>query len=138
MGLIQLIYASRHHQLAVGTIRAIVEQANMVNNTRNISGFLCADHHYFLQCLEGEASTVDQLFTAIRADERHSSVTLISRHPIAKRQFHHWGMGAVLQLQTHQHLLETVCGHNEFNPYQLTNAQCLTLLDEFMHLKKLL
>ncbi|QDF65601.1 BLUF domain-containing protein [Shewanella sp. SNU WT4] len=137
MDLIQIIYASSHNQMPPNAIRAMLQQASTANQNNQISGFVCADNYYFLQAIEGDAYQVDKLFAAICNDTRHFNISLIKRRAIPQRDFAHWGMGAVLQLETHKHLLESVLPEPEFNPYQLDSLQSIALLKGFMNLKTL-
>jgi len=47
---------------------------------------------YYIQVLEGDAASVDRLFSNILKDSRHESVTVIMDFPIAQRAFPDWDM----------------------------------------------
>lgn len=71
----------------------MLDLSRMDNIPRHITGFLHRENDIYYQWLEGHADTVDDLFAKIMADTRHSDVTVLSRHEIAKRSFPGWSMG---------------------------------------------
>lgn len=129
MPISQLIYASCNQgRLSVPEIKQLVTEAASENKKREISGFMCANRQFFLQCLEGEQDTVNALFHSISADTRHSKVTLLNHHTIEQRSFPDWGMGVVTKLETHKHLLLKLNHTETFDPYQLDEKDQLPLL----------
>lgn len=69
-------------------------RASRVNNARRgLTGMLLAAEGTFFQVLEGDQATLRPLFAIIKADARHSGVTMIIQEPIAARTFGDWTMG---------------------------------------------
>jgi len=129
MPLSQLIYASSNHgQLSVSDIKQLVSDAEKENKACEISGFMCANRHFFLQCLEGKDSAIDTLFRSISADPRHSKVTLLSHQKIEQRSFPDWGMGVVTKLEKHKKLLRELNHTENFDPHQFDDNGHLTFL----------
>jgi hypothetical protein len=96
MFLVRLIYAST----ACGNLNATDFQniltASIRNNRQgNITGMLSCDGRYFLQCLEGSRKAVNETYTRILNDPRHSDVVLLSYGEIPSRHFGEWAMGYV-------------------------------------------
>ncbi len=92
--LIHLIYASK---ISIDTskddIMVLLEKARNKNKSLGITGMLVSDRGSFMQVLEGEEKTVNQLFSVISGDGRHSKVVKIISEAIPERQFADWTMG---------------------------------------------
>jgi hypothetical protein len=68
--------------------------ASIKNNSEaNITGMLCCDGRYFLQCLEGSRLAVNRTYSKILSDPRHGNVVLLSYGEVASRHFSEWAMG---------------------------------------------
>ncbi|MFL0803928.1 MAG: BLUF domain-containing protein [Agarilytica sp.] len=135
---VQLIYASTASgDLSIDEVKDVVKLAAQKNMGIGISGFLCANSRYFLQCLEGDKESIDSLYQTISRDMRHHNLNAIGCEPIASRTFESWGMGVVLGLDRHKEILKKYNADSVFNPYSLTFKQCLAMLSEFAGLKKI-
>ena len=67
--------------------------ASRANNTRReITGMLVHVNGEFVQLLEGEKSAVQALFTKIKGDPRHKTVTVFYEGAIRRRAFEQWSM----------------------------------------------
>jgi len=92
--LTHLIYTSA---AAPGTsptdLRTILAAARAKNAQLSITGMLLHTSGSFFQVLEGEESTVKDLYSSISSDPRHLNVTRIIQEPIARRAFGDWKMG---------------------------------------------
>ena len=71
----------------------LLEYSREKNVKYDITGMLLYRGGNFIQVIEGEDEEVLQLYNNIKADPRHKDVTLLSKDPIAKRQFPDWRMG---------------------------------------------
>jgi hypothetical protein len=92
--LIHCIYSSRSN----GTFRthdipALLASARANNLRCGITGILMVVDRSFFHVLEGEREDVDETFSRISSDPRHSNVTQIIREPIAARSFGEWTLG---------------------------------------------
>ncbi|MEO1006996.1 MAG: BLUF domain-containing protein [Planctomycetota bacterium] len=76
-------------------IDGIVLPAMAKNYRLGVTGCLWFGRERFVQVLEGERATVEDLFDAIRVDERHYSVDLLGTEPIAERNFARFSMRTI-------------------------------------------
>ena len=123
MSLVQLIYASTvSDRFKDNDLRAILGRAQQKNNAESVTGILCFDGKYFMQCLEGGRRQVNTIYANILADERHQEVELLCYNPIDKRSYSQWEMGLIPQeALTHSlNLLYTASG--QFMPYEMGAA----------------
>ncbi|MEK0272692.1 BLUF domain-containing protein, partial [Vibrio vulnificus] len=60
-----------------------------------ITGILFFNSQHFLQCLEGERNTVNQVYRSIINDSRHHNVVILDYSEIDSRDFHDWTMGYI-------------------------------------------
>lgn len=76
-----------------GRIPDLLARSREKNGDLDVTGLLLYERGHFLQLLEGEADTVEDLFDTIRVDPRHSGCTVLLREPIPERRFPDWSMG---------------------------------------------
>lgn len=125
MSIIRLCYASRatfkpytidgmdHH------VAEILAQSRRNNQRRNLVGALYYANGIFFQCLEGEEAEIDALLVALREDDRHKDLTILSRTSIDERVFQDWEMKfAMLDHEIRQFLHEY--GLGKFDPYRFS------------------
>ncbi|MCG8380396.1 MAG: BLUF domain-containing protein [Proteobacteria bacterium] len=65
------------------------------NNVHKVSGILVYDKMEFIQLIEGEKKTIQQLYNNICNDKRHSNINLFFEGPIRDRNFPDWSMGFI-------------------------------------------
>lgn len=129
MPLVQLIYASKSTgDLSVDEIKEIVNLASIKNKELNITGFLVANFQYFLQCLEGDRASVDELYRTISNDGRHKELSLLGLRDTEERVFSNWNMGVVTRVDLHKKLLALYNGSESFNPFAMNSEDALGLL----------
>ncbi|MFT5692935.1 MAG: hypothetical protein ACI92E_002271 [Oceanicoccus sp.] len=137
MPLVQLTYASSIADgVNVGDIKTMVAQASKKNESANITGFLCANLKFFMQCLEGERESVSDLYLRIVRDTRHHTVTLIKCSEIEQRVFGDWSMGVITQVDSHKDLIKQYNRDQSFNPYVFQPSDCITFLHQLSHIRK--
>jgi len=100
--LVRLIYTSRLRADTVDQardmVRSILQTAVRNNTARQIGGLLCFNPSTMQvqQLLEGPAGAVQELFTTIMADARHTDCTLISQELLLSKEEYvfgsSWGM----------------------------------------------
>lgn len=73
-------------------ISNILEHSRVNNAKKDITGCLLFYDKVFLQLLEGEKSSIQDLYKKIEKDKRHSNVTLIIEESISNRMFSGWNM----------------------------------------------
>lgn len=92
----QLIYTSEARQdLMPDDLFRIVEQSARNNPSADITGFLIYRNGRFLQFLEGPLMSLETLLAQLAADDRHRSLQVVGRLPIAERSFPRWRMRRV-------------------------------------------
>lgn len=60
------------------------------NTTLNISGVLLHNNNFFLQVLEGDKDSIQDLFAKIRRDQRHHELLLILNQKVDNRIFNNY------------------------------------------------
>ena len=122
--LMHLIYASKAStDFSKDDIVVLLEKARNKNESLNVTGMLLFDNGGFLQVLEGEEETVNQLFSVISSDSRHRNIVKIISEAIPERQFDDWTMGyASISRQE----LAKIEGMNDF----FTGKTCLADVDK--------
>ncbi len=127
--LIRLVYASRSvvepspTQQGVDPGIARILAKSRKNNARlDVVGGLLFGEGYFLQCLEGDARIVQNLYSKIETDTRHRDVTVLLQSSISTRTFGAWSMKYVPGEQRLQALLRQ-WDMSLFDPYQLSKVQ---------------
>lgn len=90
----QLIYVSSAQKLLTkGELLSILKTSRENNTRLGITGLLLYREGNILQLLEGEKSSVDQVFSKVSEDDRHSGVITLFRAEVAEREFPDWSMG---------------------------------------------
>lgn len=96
MAFARLIYSSRKSDwVEVPDLLRLLDKATENNKRNGITGLLCFTHDRFLQVLEGDASSINQLYSKIIVDKRHTEVILVDYSSCLKREFPDWAMGFV-------------------------------------------
>ena len=97
--LIQIIYISRSSFITTTNSTEIepnvarILAKSRVNNRKNgLVGVLYFGDGCFFQCLEGEETEVDKLYSKLQQDARHKDLKLISRKLINTLTFTNWAM----------------------------------------------
>lgn len=130
MYLIRLIYASKMVPSSPNLIQGILATSKENNEKANVTGILCFNRKYFLQCLEGARTNVNQVYRKINQDSRHDEITILGYEEISEREFGKWSMAYVPESNLTQQILLKYSGQDEFNPYQMTQKSAFLLLAE--------
>lgn len=131
MYLVRLIYASKvSNGMSAAQLEEIIEKACSRNEKRDLTGLLCCNSKFFLQCLEGSRESVNELYQVIQNDQRHHAITLLDYQDISTRTFTEWGMKLVTSMDTHSRLNLKYSGNSHFDPYEMTGQSCLGLMGE--------
>ena len=67
--------------------------ARVNNNRQKLTGVLIYSGGTFIQVLEGEESSIDQIFGVIEQDSRHKNVLKLLDEIVTERTFPDWSMG---------------------------------------------
>ena len=134
MDLVRLIYVSiMTEECDTSALQRILDVSHAKNTERKITGMLCYDPSYFLQCLEGPREAVNALFADIIRDARHKRVTLLEYTSIAEREFGAWSMAFVHASTIEKQTLEKYTHGVRFNPFDLGSEEAHELLLEIAH-----
>jgi hypothetical protein len=128
--LTRLIYASTiTDDFAHSSIEEILRSARKYNEKRNLTGLLCFDTQYFLQCLEGSRAEVNAIYKTILKDSRHNDIIMLDYQEINHRDFADWKMGYIPSSRISKNLTLKFSVSSEFNPYKMTskNAHLMML-----------
>ena len=85
-------------------LRELMDESPQTNRLVGVTGFLFTRNAYFVQYLEGEQETVNNLMNKIRADRRHE-VLFHNTRKMTERSFAEWGMLYIEEDLTMEHLL---------------------------------
>jgi len=99
-------------------IHRLLTKAVENNKKKSITGMMVYSNDYFLQCIEGEAKDIDELFKKIVKDKRHYDIKLLGKKDIEKRYFDEWNLGFINNSKYIKKLIETKTGVKEFEPYK--------------------
>ena len=93
MRLKSLAYTSlARPDLSSADVRAIHQTARHLNALDGVTGLLIYNGRQFLQVIEGAESAINDLLQRLRADPRHSGLTVESQRFIDDREFPDWAM----------------------------------------------
>ena len=92
----QIIYSSESSTpMQMDELEELLEHARGSNAKRGITGALVYVDGVFLQILEGDAETVQNLMAKISRDVRHETVTVLKKGEISSTTFRDWSMAYV-------------------------------------------
>ena len=128
--LIRIIYISSAVGPQTTTMtHAILKSAQAWNRANDITGVLCQGQGVFLQALEGERSTVTQLYSRIYADQRHTNVEMLHCESITQRRYENWSMAHVSLSDIDP---EAKIEWPEFDPYSITGLLVMARIDDLL------
>jgi hypothetical protein len=131
MFLVQLIYASKVSDMFLpGDVESILETARVNNKALGITGMLCFNSTYFLQCLEGSRAAVNKIFNTISTDSRHDSMLILAYSEIYTRDFGDWDMGYVPESELKRKTLLKYASTDTFNPFLMQGESALNMLSD--------
>ncbi len=125
----RLIYASRMTpECSPKDLQALLEVSRQNNEEMGVTGALCYSPKGFLQCLEGPADAVNEIYRRIIQDPRNEKVTLIDYRAVNERLFGGWSMAYVRADDMDKAMLFKHGFGEVFDPYAGTADQSLGLL----------
>lgn len=131
MYLVRLIYASSVTEaFKPGDIENILESARLRNVQDNVTGMLCFNQNYFLQCLEGSRTSVNGVYHRILNDPRHTKPVLLDYQEILTREFTDWAMGYISESSLTAPLNLKFSGTPFFEPYSMSGESCHQMMLE--------
>ena len=120
---VRLLYVSKIKNIDSNlktTLIEILDEAVDFNYRHNITGVLYYGHGYFVQCLEGAKTAIDDLFyNSIVKDERHVNCEILYYIECEDKFFSQWSMKFS---PINQNITDFFMKYylEEFNPYLLT------------------
>jgi hypothetical protein len=92
-GLFRLVYVSTARpELVDEDIEAILNASQSNNEERYITGYLVHNGMNFMQLIEGPRAEIDEIFSRIVTDPRHTGVVRILAEWCRERAFPQWSM----------------------------------------------
>lgn len=129
MRLVRLIYVSRMTERCdIEAMQQILAVSRLKNKEKDITGILCYDPSYFLQCLEGPRDAVNELYSGILRDPRHENVVLLEYCEPGERQFPEWSMAFLSTADMNPGMLKKYAGVEKFDPYELGSKDACNFL----------
>jgi hypothetical protein len=135
--LYRLMYASRAIQPSKSgamsaLMKDIVAKAQPRNTAQGVTGVLCIAGECFVQVLEGGRQAVNDTYTSIARDDRHTDITLLAYEPIAERRFAHWSMAELDLERINPTVVLKVAPSTALDPYRIEPQQLLGLLQDLL------
>ena len=136
--MIQISYISTATEpMSTEALLGLLQACREHNAGNGVTGMLLYGNATFLQVLEGEERTIDNLIDKIRKDPRHTNLQILHRSAIERRQYSDWSMGfkrlSDKELQQVEGLRDF--GEKDFNPDYL--MQHSTVVQHLMnHFRK--
>jgi hypothetical protein len=91
--MIQLTYTSlASANFGMSDIQEIMRKAEKFNGENEITGCLLLYNRRFIQILEGEKEIIENLYSKIKLDKKHSNVNLLGTNETSIRIFPKWVM----------------------------------------------
>jgi len=129
MQMVRLIYVSRMtEECDMEALQQILQVSRKKNRAKNITGILCYDPAFFMQCLEGPREAVNELYAEILRDPRHRDVVLLEYCEDQERKFANWSMALITTAKISPETLEKYTGSAKFDPYSLHAADACRFL----------
>lgn len=75
-------------------IAEITKTAKINNSKNEITGLLFYHDHHFLQVIEGEQKTLEEIMTVQAKDVRHKNIERVIDEAIPNRSFDDWNMAS--------------------------------------------
>jgi hypothetical protein len=89
----RLVYRSKAtHKLGSLHLFNLLSLCREKNKRLGITGHLLYTEEIFVQCIEGPAASIEDLWESLLRDERHFDIEVISRGPVQERRFADWSM----------------------------------------------
>jgi hypothetical protein len=100
-------------------LQEILKVSRSRNTAARITGMLCYDPKFFLQCLEGPRTAVNAVYGRILRDPRHTEVVLLEYADIRERAFGSWSMGFLRSSEIDLDTIAAYARGGKFDPYRL-------------------
>lgn len=138
MQMVRLIYVSiMTEDCDTEALMDILKISRAKNDAKDITGVLCYDPAFFMQCIEGPREAINDLYNSINRDPRHKNITLLEYADIEERIFGDWSMGFLPSGVLDKEMLESYAtSGGRFNPFALSAEQARSFLLEVVERKR--
>jgi hypothetical protein len=131
--LVRMLYVSRSLKpITAADVDLLLGQCRKNNPNTGITGVLCFSDQYYLQVLEGGRKPVNELYTSIIRDNRHSDVTTLHYEEVTERLYGSWTMGKVNLERLNPALVLKYSEKPELDPYTVSGKVSMALLSELI------
>lgn len=129
MFLVRLVYVSRVCDTFSPEDLDKIMQISRSNNEQNsVTGLLCFNRNFFLQCLEGSRTNVNQTYHRILNDPRHKDITMLDYREVSEREFSQWSMGYIPDSSVTTDVNLRYSGSDDFQPYFMSGESAHRLM----------
>ena len=129
MHLIRLVYASKAREgFTLADMDSILGASSIYNDVHGITGVLCYNDAYFLQCIEGSRIEVNKLYNRIATDNRHKQPAILDYAEVTERTFSEWTMGFIPPQSVSGDIIQRYSGQRAFLPFSMNGESCYRLL----------
>ena len=129
MFLTRLIYTSSITKaFTTEDIELILASARKNNDKLNVTGMLCFNRKYFLQCLEGSRADVNTVYHRILNDTRHGNIIMLDYQEISARKFSEWSMGYMPESTLTEPINLKYSGSKIFYPYEMSGDSAFKMM----------
>jgi Sensors of blue-light using FAD len=108
----RLLYSSLAIAPSKAGINSIIQAARKHNSVLAIGGVLFFDGRHFVQVLEGTDESVTSMLERIKADDRHTAITIVANNLVHQREWGNWSMGFIGPQQLLRHFPEVDFGEH--------------------------
>ena len=116
-------------------LRKIVLSAGANNRKRGITGGLMFNRDYFGQVLEGDRTSVSDVFCRIAKDTRHRSIVIVDASAVDSRMFEYWSMGLAEKSETAEKLNSSFGLDQGFDPTKMTASDFTSYVFQMVRLE---
>lgn len=116
-----LAYVSRQsHVITNKSLKELLSKSRINNSATAVTGILIYFRGNFIQYIEGEEETIDQLYEKIAKDKRHHDLTELDSGFNKERAFSDWSM-AFKKLQKDE--VSVILGYKDLKRKKLFNEE---------------
>lgn len=122
--LFELIYRSEADtNVSDDDLLNILSQARSFNSENELTGCLLYNDRHFVQILEGEFNTLNELYARIRKDSRHHDVITLHMKEIASRAYPDWTMAFKALEADDMRSIKSALGISQFKELNSINEE---------------
>jgi hypothetical protein len=102
--------------------------ARKYNTKSSVTGMLCFNSQYFLQCIEGSRADINSTYHKILNDKRHTHIVMLDYKEDNAREFSDWSMGYMPESSFSAPMNLKYSGTKEFSPYAMSGESAYLLM----------